>query len=160
MSSGMNGTKPAGKRMSLFAIDVEEEEAGRWEDLPGAEGVRMKLRSLHCDDVQDWIADETVRVQKQLDLTELTGRAQAGIFRKAVGEKLLSGWEGLNADNGTPVIFTRQLALEVMMERKWRRLADAIAGLVVKRSNTLLEERTTVGEASASTSGTDSSSPS
>lgn len=151
-SKKTNNVVRRGMKLSFFSANLEEEDEGRWEALAGTEGVEFKLRSLHCDDVQDFIANETARMQKQKDSLELDGKTQSQIFRRAVGEKLLVGWQGLLNDEDEPEIFTRERAIEIMTERRWRRLSDAISLLVVNRSKVLFEDRADLGKGFESSS--------
>jgi hypothetical protein len=143
-------------KLSFFSADLVEEEEGRWCNLLGAEPVQFKIRSLHCDDVQEWIANETLRLQKVHDTLELDGKTQSLLFRRAVAEKLLVGWSGILDDSGEVLIFTRAKAMEIMVERQWRRLSDAVSTIVVNRSKILFEERDTLGKVSENLSAIDS----
>ena len=150
-----NGKRPPGRRLSLFAIDVEAEEKGTWEPLaPPFDCFEFLLRSLHCDDVQDWIANESAREQKLNRNVELPGKTQAMIFRRAVGEKLIVDWKGLLDDAGKPIAFSRDLARDLMVERKWRHFADAISTVVLEKGRLRFEEDAAEGKESASSSST------
>jgi len=152
-----NGKRPPGRRLSLFAIDLEAEDQGTWEPLaPPLDCFEFRLRSLHCEDVQDYLADQGAREQKLNRNAELTGKAQAGLFRRAVGEKVIADWRGLLDDEGKEIQFSKPLALELMTERQWRHIAEAISTVVIEKSRIRFEEDQAEGKESASSSGTDS----
>ena len=151
--SSANGKRPPGRRLSLFAIDVEAEENGVEERLPAPlDCFAFTLRSLHCDDVQDWIANETVRQTKLNRNAELPGKVQASIFRRAIGEKLIVDWSGLLDDARKPIPFSRELARELMSERKWRHIAEALSSIVLERARLRVDEESSEGKASESSS--------
>ena len=153
-----NGKRPPGRRLSLFAIDLESEEKGTWEPLASPlDGFEFRLRSLHCEDVQDYLADQGAREQKLNRNAELSGKAQAALFRRAVGERIIVDWLGLLDDDGKPIPYSRELAIELMTHRKWRHLSEAISLIVIERSRVRFEEDQAEGKASESSSTTASS---
>jgi hypothetical protein len=153
-----NGKRPPGRRLSLFAIDVEAEEQGTWETLASPlDCFEVRVRSLHCEDVQDYLADQGARDQRANGGKELTGKQQAMLFRRAVGELVLVDWRGMLGDDGKPLAFSRALAREILTERKWRHIADAISSVVIERSRLRLEEDAAEGKESEPSSVTVSS---
>ena len=153
-----NGKRAPGRRMSLYAIDVDAEEHGTWEALAAPlDWAEFRLRSHLCDDVQDWMADEGARVQKAKRNVDLTGREQATLFRRAIGEKVIAGWRGLLDDDGKAIEFSRELAREIMADRKWRHFANAIVDVVLAKARLEVEEKDEAGKASALSSDTASS---
>lgn len=153
-----NGKRPPGRRLSLFAIDLEAEEKGTWESLADPlDCFEFRLRSLHCEDVQDYLADQNAREQKLNRNAELPGRQQATIFRRALAEKVIVDWRGLLDDADKAIPYSRELSRELMQSRKWRHVADAISAVVIDRSRLRVEEDSAEGKASETSSGTVSS---
>lgn len=152
---GTNGRRPPGRRLSLFAIDVEAEENGVETQLAEPfEAFSFTLRGLHCEDVQDWIANETERRQRLNRNVDLSGRDQAAIFRSAIGQKIIVSWSGLLDDDGKVIPFSRDFAVEMMTERKWRNVADAVSSAVLDRARVRVEEDKAEGKESAISSAT------
>jgi hypothetical protein len=150
-----NGSTHPGRRLSLYARDVEAEENGRSETLPEpCEGFAFTLRGLHCDDVQDWIAAESDRRQRLKRNVELTRREQMEVIRHAIGEKVIVDWSGLLDDSYQPIPFSRELARSIMRDRKWIDVADVILGVVLRRSRVHVEEEQAEGKASETSSAT------
>ena len=150
-----NGKRPPGRRLSLFAIDLEAEEHGTWESLPAPlDAFEFRLRSLHCEDVQDYLADQSMREQRLNRNVELSGKAQAALFRRSVGAKLIVDWRGLLDDEGKEIPFSHELALELMTARKWRHIAEAVSSAVIEKSRLRFEEGSEEGKASESLSVT------
>ena len=115
-------------RMSELAVDADRQENGAWvDDIPEVQGLRLKVRgSLNADwrRLQARLTDAVPRKKKP------GGRLDPDEQDKIISSCLLSccllDWEGLEDDEGKPILYSKQMAQKLLNEPEYRRFRDSV----------------------------------
>lgn len=113
---------PMSVKFSSIAANLTKERDGEYREVPEWPSVKLGVRSLHNPAYQlarDALIARYVRkkpspVQRQID----AGRLYA--------THILFGWDGFSNEDGTPLVYTPELAMEKMTNPEYRELVQKV----------------------------------
>ena len=133
-------------KVSSFKRDSSRAEAGEWvDDVPGFPGVRFKVRGLQSLAFSDAQArlQRQVPAHKRKEDGSIEPSLAYAVMGKAMQQAVLLDWDGIEDDEGNPMIYDADLAMTWLTDMDYSHFAEAImaAAQVVDRRT-----RTTAGE--------------
>jgi len=108
------------------AIDIEKERDGVWIEIDKTTSVMLAryLNPKHKKCVSK-LMKPYARLQRMNNLSdEITDKIEA----QAIAETILLGWKGLK-ENGADVLYSKEKAIEIMMDPKYSAFADLVKEL-------------------------------
>lgn len=108
-------------------VDVEAEDEGEWVEYPKNSAFKVKLRSTNYPPFQKARAAAVARLRKAHRDGEIPSTLLAQATGKLMAEHLIVDMKLPNDRSGKPVKFSREIAVEIMTERKGRLVQDWIA---------------------------------
>lgn len=123
-------------KLSAFEVNPARVDDGAWvKSIPGAPGLRLLVRginSLACEKARARVRAE-IYLEKRGNLDDADLRR---IEDAALAEALL-GWEGLEDDDGTPIPYSRDLAVSLTGDRRYMEMREAVdfAARIVGRAS-------------------------
>lgn len=121
-------------KLSDMAVNGDAIESGRWVSIGQFfPGVKVKVRGLLNSDyrrARDRLVADIPRSEKvKLTDSEIVDRVQPELLAEAV----LLDWSGIDDDDGTPLLFSKERARELLANKDYMILKGAIewaAGIV------------------------------
>jgi hypothetical protein len=116
-------------KLNEVAVDVDRLEKGDWvNDIPDMQGVRFKVRGANNMDwrkLQSTLIDAVPRKHKAGG--RITPQANDDIMTKLFVNCCLLDWDGLENNDGSPIPFSKEKALELLTNPELRRIRDGVA---------------------------------
>jgi hypothetical protein len=111
--------------LKLSSIKTVVSEQGDWIEIAEWPGVRLKVRSIASRDYQ--IAREMLvqRLMRSLGRVPTSPEMEPGLGR-LVATHLLRGWDGIAADDNSPIEYTAALGLEYLIDPEMRELEQQV----------------------------------
>lgn len=99
---------------------------GTWVgDLPGLEGVRLKVCGMQSLDVRKALEAKQSKVRAKNGGAALTADQHAEITKEVLAEVVLKDWDGFT-NNGEPLPYDKQLAKHWITKRNGEKLANVV----------------------------------
>lgn len=108
-------------------VDVQAEDEGEWVEYPLNPDFKVLLRSVHYPPFRKAQAAAVARLRKAHPDGNIPGDLLAKVTGKNFAEHLIVSMALPKDRAGKAVKFTRDMALEIMTDRKGRKVADWIA---------------------------------
>ena len=133
-------------RLRDIAIDAHAIEQGEWvDDLPGLDGVRVLVRGIGNADYRRLQAKLMRKVTPAESINGMSPERGDEITTKLLAETVLLGWEGIEDDDGAPLAYSKEKAVELLADPALRRFRDG----VMFAATTVGERRAAQAEADA-----------
>jgi hypothetical protein len=113
-------------KLSSLKADLQKEEEGDWVDAPDLPGVRLKVRSLEYKQYRIARDIKVQHLMRKYGRKPIPPDVQTKEYGKLYADHILLDWEGLAEDDGKPVAFTKELALELLRDPEFRKLTSAV----------------------------------
>ncbi len=115
-------------RLRDMAIDPNAIEQGEWVgDLPGLEGVRVLVRGIGNAEYRRLNTKLMRKVSPQESVAGLSPERSDAIMTQLLAETVLLGWEGIEDDDGQPLVYSRETATRLLGDPAMRRFRDAVS---------------------------------
>lgn len=114
-------------KISERRIDLQKREQGAWVgDIPEWQGVRFKVRGVGNKDWARLEARLINAVPRQQRINGLEPKERDRINALLLSETSLMDWEGLEDDNGTPLPFSKELAVQYLTNPEYEPFRQAV----------------------------------
>jgi hypothetical protein len=111
-------------KLSGLRLSPELSDGGRWLDyIPG---VRLKVASVKGKAFQRGHADLLRDKSRHIISEDAKNAIYADVRIEALDKWVLLGWEGLEADDGTPLVYTAEKAHEILRDPLCTELLDFV----------------------------------
>jgi len=117
--------------MKLYSLktDPAKVAAGIWiGDIPGMEGVRLRVRPQGNPDYRalyQQLVSTVPRAKKRGGLI-VDQAAKAQIEGRCLAETVLLDWDGFEDENGSPLVYSAELAKQVLLDPDMQNVRDAV----------------------------------
>lgn len=98
---------------------------GTWVDIPGMDGVALKVCGMQSVDARKAIEAEQAKARAKNGGEPLSAEQHAEITKKVLGEVVLKDWKGFT-DKGQPLPYDKQLAKGWLTKRNGEKLANMV----------------------------------
>lgn len=116
-------------KLSSLKINADAVEQGAWIDnIPELGGIRLKVRGNGNADfrrMQSKLIEAVPRGQRQRGMIDPD--VQDTITARCLAHTVLLDWQGLTDDNDVPIPFTKEKALEFLLDPTLRPFRDGLA---------------------------------
>jgi hypothetical protein len=120
-------------KLSSLKINSTRGEQGAWvKDLPGMGDLRLKVRGFSNTDYAAFMSKEVAAVPR--DQREggrrdgaLKQKARDTLLIRGMVEHILVDWDGLTDDNEKPVPFSKERAMDLLLDPDLRPFREAVA---------------------------------
>lgn len=126
-------------KLGEMTVDVNAIDNGVWvEDFEGLDNVRLKVRGTSSPEFQRALQREILRLPKRERHRPDSVKFEE-MRKRLVGQICWMDWEGVEGEDGAPVEFTKDLANEIMTDRRYMILSDAVMVAVGRVDSGLTE---------------------
>lgn len=113
-------------KISKFATDLELEESGVWVDI--GEGARLRVARVGNPRYRKRLRELLAPHKRLVRIDKLPEDLSDELVIKAFAETILLDWEGLEDDNGEPIEYSVEHAIELLTGlRDFRMMVAEIA---------------------------------
>jgi len=119
-------------KLNSVKIDAARADAGQWFDAgkfePRMRGMRLKVRAFGNVDDQAVSRRErdALSVHERLPGSTAAQAAATRILNARLSEAILTGWEGIEDEDGAPLPFSAEKALEILGDPDFRLFRDTV----------------------------------
>lgn len=121
-------------KLSEIAVNAAAIEYGRWVSIGHImPGVRLKVRGLENEDYQRLFNKLVTEIPRAERLKGPDAAVMRDITTRLLVETILIDWEGIDNDDGTPLVFSKEKAREVLSDPNliaFRKAVEWAAGVV------------------------------
>lgn len=115
-------------KLSDLTIDPERQENGAWvDDIPELEGLRLRVRGTMN---ADWRRLQTKLIESIPRKKRAGGRLDPDETDRITQTLLLNAclldWEGLEDDDGKPILYSKEMARKLLFEPEYRAFRDGV----------------------------------
>lgn len=120
-------------KLSSLKINSTRAEQGAWvSDLPQMGDLRLKVRGFSNTDYAAFMAREVAAVprdQREKGRSDgaLKPKARDTLLIRGMVEHILIDWSGLTDDNNKPIPYSKERAMEMLLDPDLRPFRDAVA---------------------------------
>lgn len=119
------------KLFAKFATDTNREEAGTWVDF--GDGVKFRIRRFKSKASLDARKELDKPFTDELRRGKLDDRIAEDLLIKQMAYGVLADWQGVEAEDGTPLEFNRDNAYKIL--KALPDLRDEIFGIALDRES-------------------------
>jgi len=126
--------------LSQFSVDVQRVDEGVWYEVPGADGLRLLIRSTRSKAYKAEQAKQMRELRSVANRNPNLGIEMAQkIANACIAKASLLGWENLLDETGQPLPYTPETCKRVMTERKYEPFQDLVRECVGEIDNQMME---------------------
>ena len=121
-------------KLSEIAVNIDAIETGRWVSVARfMPGVRLKVRGLENTDyrrLREKLVSSIPRAERIKGVDTLAMEAISG---RLLAETVLVGWDGIEGDDGAPLAYSKDRALQIISDPAlvtFRNAVEWAAGVV------------------------------
>lgn len=120
-------------KLSSLKINSTRAEQGAWvKDIPGMGDLRLRVRGFSNSDYAAFMAREVAAVprdQREGNRRDgaLKQKARDTLLLRGMVEHILVDWDGLTDDNDKPVPFSKDRAMDLLLDPDLRPFREAVA---------------------------------
>lgn len=122
-------------RLGVLERDVTKATQGTWVDL--GDDFKVKVTRIGSPAYNDILDKELSQHRKNSNRSgrPIPGDIVDAAINKAFLATVLLDWQGLEDDNGTPIAFSREKALELFSDKRFAALRDIIISASTEEEN-------------------------
>ena len=100
--------------LSKFRLDEKKSVDGVWRDF-GA-GIKLKIARMHSPEFNKFYAKISEPYRNQIRARSLDGDILADLMKQTIAKYVIRDWKGLEDDDGKPIKYTPEKALEIISD--------------------------------------------
>lgn len=113
-------------KFSSLKADLQREQEGDWVEIPDLLGVSLKVRSLHTTAYGMARSLLTQKLARKYGRKAIPPEVISKEYGKLYAEHILLDWKGLDDDDGQPLPYDKEVAIEYLTNPAFRTLVAAV----------------------------------
>ena len=106
--------------LNIFAVDHSKGDEGLWFDYDRTPGIRVKIRSIECQDYEASIERQRAKYARGMRAgVDIPKKVASDITRRSVADCLVVDWEGLTDSSGEAVNFDPTLCYQIISDERY-----------------------------------------
>lgn len=101
-------------KISKLKTDPSKEENGVWVSM--GDNLRIKVARLSSEGYKSYLRKIGTPYRSAARSGNMDEKIAADLVKQAIANKILLGWENLEEDDGTPIVYSPQKALQLFQE--------------------------------------------